>query len=173
MMLAFPLLLLLVYFSKGTTIAREVSGDPTPSLIRLLLRTTDDQDPDLLRGTPTPAVLTYVRAQSVSVPNNSDVSVDKVVENGKVSLRGRSSRYFPKKQYKVKPDDKDIPSYILAGPSADFTLIRDPVLYQLVAAGEAWAPVVTPVALYRATNDDPLTYHGLYYRKDKVGYLKG
>lgn len=95
-------------------------------------------------------------------------------EEGRIRIRGTSSRWFPKKGYKIKFSKKtsllDLPKskkYNLLASFLDPSMLRDylamSISYSLNSNSKRWAPKIRLVKVF--INDD---YQGLYYLIDDI-----
>jgi hypothetical protein len=97
-----------------------------------------------------------------------------------IAIRGQSSRLFPKKQWKIKFDNKisilgmsKSKKYILQGPYLDKSLIRTKLMYDLSRKLNMYASKTLLVELFlNTTENDELNLHrdywGVYLLMEKI-----
>lgn len=152
----------------------DMYGNLTTHLPLLILKTQGQTIPGALRDTDEVLLCDYA---IIANPNGVNHSGDTPTQTGLVTLsvRGNSSRYFPKKQYAMKlVDDNGMPqklsllgmnpesTWVLNGSHIDRSQLRNYVMYNICAEIMTYAPRCRLCEVMFTDSNGHVLYQGLY-----------
>lgn len=130
----------------------------------------------------------YCKFSVIDNDNHINSSKDSPTQTGKVAVnvRGRSSRYYAKKQYAVRTVDDEgsslstsflgMPagtSWVLNGSYIDYSQIRNYMLYNISSEIMDYAPASRFCEVFTTNSDGKLEYQGLYTFMEKPNEDEG